>query len=267
MAGQVGESAPPRRASNPYRGPGKTTVKSLLALLCATALLGVAVPRAEAAEAVHETRAASGFSRIEIDGQAEVILRQGSVEGVAIDASPQALRNIETSVRGRTLVIEITEERRWWDWMLGGGSTRTPRIVINFIQLDRIEAAGSVTVTAASLKSEDLRVDFAGACTLVIGDLQASRLRLEGAGAVKAELSGKVTSQFVDLSGASSYMAGALVSDSASLQVSGAGKALVNAGKILKVEIAGAGVVTYLGDPKIEQEISGLGRVSRAEPR
>jgi hypothetical protein len=62
-------------------------------------------------------------------------------------------------------------------------------------------------------------------------------------------------------------MAAGLVSDSASLQVSGAGKAFVNAAKTLKVEIAGAGVVTYLGDPKIEQEISGVGRISRAEPR
>jgi len=242
-------------------------VKTLFALFCAAALLGFGTPRAEAVEAVHETRDVKGFSRIEIDGQAEVTLRQGTVEGVAIDASAQALRHIETSVHNRTLVIEITEQRRWWDWMLGGGSTRTPRIVIDVIQLDRIEAAGSVRFSAASLKSDDLRIDFAGACTLTIGDLQASRLRLDGAGAVKAELAGKVTAQFVDLSGASSYMAGGLVSDSASLQVSGAGKAVVNALKSLKVEIAGAGVVNYLGDPKIEQEISGVGRISRAESR
>jgi len=242
-------------------------VKTLLALLCAATLLGAATPRAEAADAVRETRDAKGFTRIEIDGQAEVTLRQGTVEGLTIQASEQALRHIETSVSNRTLVIEITEQRRWWDWMIGGGSTRTPRIVIDVIQLDRIEAAGSVRFTAASLKSDDLRIDFAGACTLTIGDLQASRLRLDGAGAVKAELAGKVTSQFVDLSGASSYVAPGLVSDSASLQVSGAGKAFVNAVKTLKVEIAGAGVVTYLGDPKIEQEISGVGKISRAEAR
>lgn len=243
------------------------TLKTLFAVLCAVTLLGAVSPPAEAAEAVRESRDVKGFSRIEIDGQAEVTLRQGTVEGVTISASAQALRHIETGVHGRTLVIEVPEQQRWWDWMIGGESTRTPRIVIDVIQLDRIDAAGSIRFTAASLKSDDLRIDFAGACTLTIGDLQASRLRLDGAGAVKAELAGKVTSQFVDLSGASSYMAAGLVSDNASLQVSGAGKAFVNAVKTLKVEIAGAGVVTYLGDPKVAQEISGVGKISRAEAR
>ena len=79
-------------------------MKTLLALLCAAALLGAAAPRAEAADAVSETRDAKGFTRIEIDGQAEVTLRQGTVEGLTIHASEQALRHIETSVHNRTLV-------------------------------------------------------------------------------------------------------------------------------------------------------------------
>ncbi len=231
----------------------------------AAVLAGAAPPSTLAAEAVSETRVASGFSRIEIDGQAEVVLRQGSSEGVTLEASAQALRDIETVVSDRTLVIDIADRRHWWDWVLGGASTRTPRITIDFIQLERIEAAGSVRFSAPSLKSDDLRIDFAGASTLRIGDLQASRLRIDGAGAVKVEIAGKVGAQFVDLSGASWYAAGGLVSDSASLQVSGAGKALVNAAKSLKVEISGAGVVNYIGSPKLEQEISGVGKISRVE--
>jgi len=231
----------------------------------AVALWIAAAPGAMAADAVHETRQAAGFNRIEIDGQAEVVLRQGTFEGLAIDASAEALRHIETSVHGRTLTIEIIDQRRWWDWVFAGSATRTPRITIDLIQLERLEAAGSVKFSASTLRSEDLRLDFAGACTLRIGDLQASRLKLESAGAVKAEVAGKVGSQFVELSGASSYLAGDLVSDSASLQVSGAGKALINAVKTLKVEISGAGVVKYVGNPKVEQDITGVGKVSRVE--
>jgi hypothetical protein len=237
----------------------------LIAGLFAIALWIATAPWAMAVEAVHETRPAAGFNRIEIDGQAEVVLRQGTVEGLAIDASAEALRHIETSVHGRTLTIEIVEQRRWWDWMFAGSATRTPRITIDLIQLERLEAAGSVKFNAASLRSDDLRLDFAGACTLRIADLQANRLKLESAGAVKAEIAGKVGAQFVELSGASSYLAGDLISDSASLQVSGAGKALINALKTLKVEISGAGVVKYVGDPKVEQDITGVGKVSRVE--
>ncbi len=216
-----------------------------------------------AAEPVRDTRVATGFSRIEIDGQAEVILLQGTSEGVTIEATAQALRQIDTDVRNRTLSITLSDQRSWWDWILGGNATRSPRITINFINLERIEASGSVNFTASTLKAEDLRLEFAGACTLHIGDLQASRLRLDGAGAVKAELAGKVPAQFIDLSGVSSYQAGGLFSESAKLQVSGAGKALVNASKSLKVEISGAGVVRYIGDPRIEQEISGVGKITR----
>jgi hypothetical protein len=218
-----------------------------------------------AADPVRETRIATGFSRIEIDGQADVILRQGTSEGVILEASAQALRQIDLGVQDRTLSITLIDQRHWWDWILGGGATRSPRITINFINLERIEAAGSVRFTANTLKTDDLRMDFSGACTLSISDLQAARLRLDGAGAIKAELTGNVAAQFIDLSGASSYQAGGLVSESAVLQVSGAGKALINASKTLKVEISGAGVVQYLGNPKLEQEISGVGKITRRD--
>ncbi|MEO8738398.1 MAG: DUF2807 domain-containing protein, partial [Casimicrobiaceae bacterium] len=73
----------------------------------------------------------------------------------------------------------------------------------------------------------------------------------------------KVDAQYVDFSGASTYQGGALISDSASLDISGAGKALVNAASLLKVEISGAGAVQYIGNPRIEQEISGVGKITR----
>ena len=59
----------------------------------------LAAPPPLAADAVRETRVATGFSRIEIDGQADVILRQGASEGVTIEAAAQALRQIETEVQ------------------------------------------------------------------------------------------------------------------------------------------------------------------------
>ena len=240
-------------------------MKTLL-LAWTVALASLGPPSAAlAADPIRETRVATGFSRIEIDGQADVILRQGTSEGVTIEATAQALRRIETEVHDRTLSITLIDQRHWWDWILSGGATRSPRITINFINLERIEAAGSVRFTASTLKTDDLRMDFSGACTLRIGDLQASRLRLDGAGAIKAELAGNVAAQFVDLSGASSYQAGGLVSETAALQVSGAGKALINASKTLKVEISGAGAVQYVGNPKLEQEISGVGKITRRD--
>ena len=44
-----------------------------------------------------------------------------------------------------------------------------------------------------------------------------------------------------------------------------AGKVLINSAKTLKIAISGAGSVEYLGDPKVTQDISGVGRVKRRE--
>ncbi len=82
---------------------------------------------------------------------------------------------------------------------------------------------------------------------------------------MKAEIAGRATEQRIAISGAGNYRAPELTSDSAKVAVSGAGKVLVNVAKTLKIAIAGAGTVEYIGDPKVTQDISGVGRVRRRE--
>jgi hypothetical protein len=252
----------PAGASKRYRRHWEVAVKNLLiavAAVCTT----LAATGGYAADVLRETRAVTGFSRIEIDGQADITLRQGTTEGLTLEATAQGLKQIRTEVRGRTLRISLVDQSHWWQWMTGGSTTRTPRITIDLIQIERIEAAGAVNILADSLKANELRLDFAGACKLKIGDLQAAKLRLDGAGAIKAEIAGKVTEQSIDLSGAGSYQAVDLISDTIALQVSGAGKAIVNARTLLKAEISGAGLVEYAGNPRLEQEVSGIGKIRR----
>jgi Putative auto-transporter adhesin, head GIN domain len=217
-------------------------------------------------EMVREDRAATGFHRLEIDGHVEVTLVQGAAEGVAVEAPSSMLRRVRTEVRDGTLFIDAAEQRRMWQWFSGRRGRRTPRITVNLREVDRIKAAGAVTVAADSLKAGELRLDLAGACSLKIRDLQATTLRLDGSGAIKAEVGGKVQRQRVDLSGAGSFQASKLASDEAVIEVSGAGKAVVNAANSLEVDISGAGAVEYLGDPKVKQSISGIGKVRRREP-
>jgi hypothetical protein len=260
-SGENRESATAGRSIQPVSPPG-AAVKTLLIVCTAISMTFVATG-GYAAEVLRESRVATGFSRIEIDGQADVTLRQGTTEGVTIEATAQSLKQIRTEVRGRTLRIAMMEQSHWWQWFTGGGTTRTPRITINLIQIERIEAAGAVNIAADSLKANELRLDFAGACKLKIADLQATKLGLDGAGAVKAEIAGKVAEQRIDLSGAGSYQAVDLVSDTIALQVSGAGKAIVNARTSLKADISGAGLVEYAGNPRVEQDISGIGKIRR----
>jgi Putative auto-transporter adhesin, head GIN domain len=234
-----------------------------IATLAAVATLATTRRAAPADESQQETRVLTGFSRIEVYGNAEVRLRQGTSEGATIEAAAKTLPRIRTQVRDGTLLIDVAQERQWSDWMHWSGTRRTPRVTVNFIKLDRLESAGAIKLAADDLRADELRLDFSGASSVRIANLQASRLRLEGSGATKADLAGKVDTQTVKLSGAGSYAASDLESDRAEVHVSGAGKAFVNAKTSLAVEISGAGLVEYVGSPKLEQDISGVGKVRR----
>ncbi len=235
-----------------------------LTAITALAALGAA-SEAAAAEMIQENRAAAGFHRIEIDGQVNITLVQGASEGVTVEAEAAALPRIRTDVHGDTLSVDAEISRSVWQWFSGRGVTRTPHITIYFKDVERIETAGSVTLDAENLKSGDLRLDLSGACTVRIRDLQANSLRMDGSGAIKVAFAGKVGQQKIDLSGASSYDAARLLSTDAVIDVSGAGKAVINASNSLAVDISGAGKVEYLGDPKLRQTISGIGKIARRE--
>jgi hypothetical protein len=221
---------------------------------------------AYAVEVEQETRPAAGFHRIDVNGEINVTLVQGATESVTVEAPSSSLARIRTTVRGGTLVVDVVESRSIWQWFSGRSASRVPHVTIRLRDVDRFEAAGAVTVDAESLKTNELRLDLAGACTLRIRDLQATTLRIDGSGATKIAIGGKVGRQKIDLSGAGSYQAEKLVSDEAVIEVSGAGKAIVNASSTLAVDISGAGKVEYLGDPKIKQSISGIGKITRREP-
>ena len=214
-----------------------------------------------AGSAVHEARPVSGFHRLDISGQATVELIQGADEGVTVDAPASA--KVRTDVKDGTLVIEVEDRRRVFQWFSGRRSGRSVRLQVNLRDIDRVEAAGAVTLIADRLKSNELTLDLAGACNVRVGDLQATTLKLDGSGATKIELGGRVVQQQIDLSGAGSYDAAKLASDDAAVGVTGAGKAVINARSTLSVDISGAGKVEYLGDPQLKQSISGIGKVTR----
>jgi hypothetical protein len=136
---------------------------------------------------------------------------------------------------------------------------------VHFKDLEGIDVAGGIRITAREIHVPALSIEGSGGTTIQIDDLRATKVSVEGAGALKAELGGQVTDQSISISGAANYQAAKLVSDNATVVVSGAGKIVVNARKKLTASISGAGVVEYLGDPVVSESISGAGRVKRRE--
>jgi hypothetical protein len=204
------------------------------------------------------------FTKIAVDGLADVTLVQGAAESASVEASLKQLPHVRTEVREGTLFIANDDSRRWWGFLFGG-SPRSARVTVTFRELNGVRAAGAVKLKADGLKTDKLAVTVSGAASLKIVGLDANELSIAGSGAVKAEIAGRATEQKIAISGAGDYRGANLVSERASVAVSGAGKVVINATKTLKVGISGAGSVEYLGNPQVTEQISGAGRVKRRE--
>ena len=95
---------------------------------------------------------------------------------------------------------------------------------------------------------------------LAASQLTGPRFALEGTGASRVSLDGNIDQLLADVTGASDLKAGALQTKTAEISIQGAGDAEVAVAEKLKVAIAGAGKVSYSGDPPtIEKHISGVG--------
>lgn len=223
-----------------------------------------APPPSAAAREAPVVQALPPFHRLDVSGTAEVELVQGDTESVALPAGASRSGYLSAEVRDGTLYLEGADASHWWDMVIGDGG-HTQKVVVNVKNLDAISAAGTMRLSAASLKADSLRVSGAGGTMIRIDDLAARELRLTGAGALRADLAGRVAEQNVTITGAGDFRGAKLVSQDATVTVAGAGKVVVNAEKTLKATISGAGSVEYLGDPKVTERISGAGRVRRRD--
>lgn len=215
-------------------------------------------------EPVTVQRPLAPFTAVRIDGVAAVILVQGSTESITIDVPARQRGNVRAEVKDGVLRIRNDESRRWWSSLFGGAS-RTPQISIAFRQLQSIALSGAVKLRSDRLHATRLAISVSGAGTLKMTDLDTDEVRIDGSGAVKADLAGRTRRQDVSISGAADYRGGDLVSERADLEVSGAGRVLVHAEKILRVSLSGAATVEYIGNPQVTEEISGVGRIRRRD--
>ncbi len=219
-------------------------------------------PAGSAAPAV--TQSLPPFERIDVSGMADVELVQGSGHAVRMPAASTRDRTVTAEVRDGTLFIESRDVDHWWDFFVASGS-RAPEIVVTFEKIQSIDASGTVRLSAARLTADALRIEGAGGTSVKVDDLAAQELTLIGAGALRAEVSGKVVAQDIDISGAGNYRGARLASQRAKVSVAGAGKVVINAEKSLDATISGAGSVEYIGDPKVTEDVSGVGRVKRRD--
>ena len=247
------------RSSLPWLVVGAVIVAAVLAWLALSRGTGAGSSKADETE--HHPLAP--FSEIEVGGTAEIVLIQGPVDAIDVDAAPRTV--VEATVSNGRLVIHARDGRRWWNKWFGHRGSEGSAITVHLRTLDRLALTGNVSVSAPRLETKSLRIAASGGATLSIDDLQATTLRVDGSGALKADVAGRVDSEHVSISGAGTYRAERLRAAEATVSVSGVGNVVVNVERKLRANISGAGLIEYVGDPQVVESVSGIGRVRRRD--
>jgi hypothetical protein len=206
-----------------------------------------------------EEREVSGFSAVVLAGEGDLIITQGAAEALTVEAEDNLLPLIRTQVRGGALVID-------WDRPAAITSIRATQPIVfrlTVVDLDRLELAGSGTIRADALTTEDLALTLGGSGDVTLGHLEADDLDLNLTGSGDITLAGAIEDQQVLLSGSGSYTAGDLESQTARVELTGSGDITLWVREQLDVHISGSGSVSYFGQPTVgERRITGSGDIN-----
>jgi hypothetical protein len=211
-----------------------------------------------------ETREVSGFEQVVLEEYGELILTQGARPSLTIEADEDVLSRIETTVKDGTLTIGI--RGTWWD-KLGFAlndvlSGRKIVYQLTVAELRGVSVRGAGRVKCGELRTDRLVLRVAGAGEITIGSLSTGQLGVELPGAGRIQLAGQASEQRVAVTGAGTYRAPQLESQTAQIKLTGLGSATLWAVQELDVTIQGVGTVEYYGSPSVTQKITGVGRLT-----
>lgn len=188
---------------------------------------------------VSEVRDVSGFDRLRVSSGIDVVIRQGDMESLEVEADDNLMEHIRTEVVDGTLKIHTDKNIR-----------RAKRKVAYLEYRDitdiRISSAGDVK-GVNTLKTESLSVDISSAGDLDL-DVEVEEIRVDISSSGDARISGSADRLRADLSSAGDLFAYDLVTKQCNVSCSSAGDARVHATEEFNLRCSSAGNIYYKGD-------------------
>lgn len=209
-------------------------------------------------QVIEQDRTVANFNKVELDGIGNLIITQGENETLKISAEDNVISKIKTEVVGDVLKISYQDQWAWFSFRPG----KSINFYVTAKNINGINLSGAGEIKSDYINTQDLKIDIRGAgkADLVVSSTKTI-INISGAG--QALVAGNSQALEGKISGAGKIDATNLVVSSADIDSSGAGQATVNVKDNLKVRISGAGKVWYIGDPQIDQVISGVGKVEK----
>lgn len=242
-------------------------MKTSIKIMCILLLVSLVVAGCSAVDIVQgkrvkpsgniitETRAASGFTGVDMGTFGRVVLSLGEAESVTVTGSDNLVALVETNVRGGVLHIEAKEE--FYVTSLEEEEGLTFTIVAK--QIDAVTISGVGMLEMEGLTTPKLTVTVSGGGDVTISQLSTEELSVVLSGLGNVELAGEAMTADIELSGTGDVNLPDLKIQTAQVMLSGLGSATLWVTDQLNGEISGAGGVEYYGSPATDVKTTGLG--------
>ena len=247
-----------------------TKIKYIISAILLTALANITVSCVECSNsrtgirigqssAVIQEKEVSYFNVVEFDGDFEVAIRQGNACSLTMEGTEDILNMIIIEEKDEVLKIsQIQEDTK----------KRQNKVLISLNVVDLVKITGERSlkiITPELLTFDNLHIDISGAVNMDM-NIHGNMLTGDFKGASSIKLAGKVAEMNITMPGAGKIKAFDLMAENVVLELAGAGKADITAIKQLKVDMSGACMVAYKGNPEnVFSNISGIGRLKKVD--
>jgi hypothetical protein len=204
---------------------------------------------------VTETRDEKDFVGLDISVPGKVVVQQGAAFEVEVQVEENLLPYLKTEVKSGDLHVYFSRDVRDVDDLL---------VTVTMPELSSVRLSGSVIFeSSGSFAGDVLDLNLSGSCIAEMGNASYSKISLELSGSGHIELRGEATVLDASLSGSGHLDALSCPVETADIRLSGSGSAKVDVSDTLFAKISGSGEILYAGDPVVDTEISGSGRVKK----
>lgn len=195
------------------------------------------------------------FEQLSISGTMNVFIKQGEKYHLQVEGNESDLENIEVRQTDNALYVGIKKKP---------GFTFISKKVDVFIStptISEITLNGSVNVATENEFHVDLLKITSNGSGNANLNLNTKDLEVNIKGSSTVLLSGYTQNQNVNVAGSGSYKANKLLSGSANINIFGSGTAYLDVERELNVKAFGSGNVIYKGNPTVQSQTYGSGRV------
>ncbi|MGY2134653.1 head GIN domain-containing protein [Hymenobacter sp. HD11105] len=217
--------------------------------------------RLDAAE--REARDVPTFTQLNLAGSFNVVLRQGSPQKVEVEADPEDLSHVETTVTNGKLRVGAKQEKKGMGMSWSSYNFKKPVTV--YVTMPNIEAlgvSGSGSMSAADpIRGGNLNLSVSGSGRLKLNRVQADKLNSSVSGSGNISMTGNSAHHDVNISGSGQVDAPGFRSETCRVSISGSGNCRIEVTKTLDASLAGSGNVYVTGKPQINASTAGSGRV------